>query len=468
MERQSDQSRLLEDLHRPVITWDSRGVIQVANAAAHRAHGALPGVLVGHRILDLVAVSQDHPATSPHPAEPLLGTLTGRAWRGQIRLRRCDGRTWPADVDAIPVHDDHGQVVGAVAIVDDLTDEKDAARNLERAYAQQRLASARSELLRQVMSGLSTADTLPQVAAALEPHLVAVEALLRGRARLRVPPDLLAISDGAAFLRREVDLTVGERVLLDDLAAQVALAAGRAHHQTRTREIADQLQSSLSASPLPEVDGVDLAAAYAPGGDELEHVGGDWYDVIPTDDGGVVLLVGDVMGRGVPAATTMIRVRAGIRGLVTVDPDPGVVLSRADALVTRDAEHQFVTALAASLDPTRRTLRLCSAGHIPLLVVHGDGSVERVGEGSGLPLGLVDQHARSVIEVAVEPGATIVLVTDGVVEGRDHDLDEGIDRLARRLREGQSEDLRDVVDDVARFADPALLDDVTVLALRIR
>ncbi len=455
-----DELRLLDAVRLAVVATDTAGVVTFANSAAARVHGTVPGGLAGVPLSELIS--------DPMAAGVVLSTvLAGQTWRGHLQLRRCDGEVWSAAVVGTPIHHGNGapeRVVGAVLVADD----QETANGLERAYAQQRLASARSELLREIMSELTTADTLVEVAAVLERHLVTIEALLRGQARLRVPPDLIAVSDGSAFLRKQVELPTHERLLLDDLAAQVGLAAGRAHHQTRTTEIADHLQASLAASALPEIAGVDLAVAYAPGGDELEHVGGDWYDVIVTADDGVVLVVGDVMGRGVPAATTMIRVRAGLRALVTVDPDPGVLLSRADAVVSRDAESQFVTAIAAWLDPTRRVLRLCSAGHIPLLVVHSDGSVESFGDGSGVPLGLLDHLTRSVIEVAVEPGDTIVLVTDGVVEGRDHDVDEGIERLARQMSAGRRHHLRRVVDDVAALADPALLDDVTVLALRIR
>ena len=93
---------------------------------------------------------------------------------------------------------------------------------------------------------------------------------------------------------------------------------------------------------------------YAPGGDELEHVGGDWYDAVRTPTGTLALVVGDVMGRGVRAATTMIRVRAGIRGLLTVDPAPAAVLTAADEMMTRDAPDQFVTAAAVLVDPDDR------------------------------------------------------------------------------------------------------------------
>ena len=94
----------------------------------------------------------------------------------------------------------------------------------------------------------------------------------------------------------------------------------------RLSEIADHLQTSLAASPIPDVEGRQHRRQYAPGGDELEHVGGDWYDAVRTPDGRLACVVGDVMGRGVRAATTMIRVRAGIRGLLTVDSSPDVVL----------------------------------------------------------------------------------------------------------------------------------------------
>ena len=108
---------------------------------------------------------------------------------------------------------------------------------------------------------------------------------------------------------------------------------------------------------------------YAPGGDELEHVGGDWYDAVRTPTGTLALVVGDVMGRGVRAATTMIRVRAGIRGLLTVDPAPQAVLTAADEMMTRDAPDQFVTAAAVLVDPETGTLTLCNAGHVPVVVV---------------------------------------------------------------------------------------------------
>jgi serine phosphatase RsbU (regulator of sigma subunit) len=215
-------------------------------------------------------------------------------------------------------------------------------------------------------------------------------------------------------------------------------------------------------------DRFELAVHYAPGGDELEHVGGDWYDVVGTPDGLLALVVGDVMGRGVRAATTMIRVRAGIRGLLTVDPAPQAVLTAADDMVARDAPDQFVTATATLVSPTTGNLTLCNAGHVPIVIVHEDGGSEVLGSGAGLPLGVLAHLDRQAVDAHLEPGALLVLVTDGVVESRVHDLDEGIRRLRERATELRTAPLPDLVRAIAHLADTSLRDDVTVVAARMR
>lgn len=234
----------------------------------------------------------------------------------------------------------------------------------------------------------------------------------------------------------------------------------------RVADISEHLQTSLAASPIPDVPGLSVAVHYAPGGDAMEHVGGDWYDAVPTSDGSLAFVVGDVMGRGVQAATTMIRVRAGIRGLLTVDPAPEVVLAHADRMLARDAPEQFVTAVAVLVDPATRRLSTCSAGHVPVVLLRPDGRVTEVGEG-GLPLGLPEGHRRTAADLVLEPGSTVVLVTDGVVEGREHDVDEGMDRL-RAVASGLADHLLgELVDGLATLADPTLSDDVTVVAIRL-
>lgn len=409
-----------------------------------------------------------HPEDSPDMmaiVDEALATLSPYVLR--CRVVHPDGSVHAIEAFGEVTSED-GSATGTIGVVRDVTHEKETARDLERAYAHQRLASARSELLRQLMSELTRATTSAEIGAALEPHLVAIEALMGGRARLRVPDDLATLAEGGtAFVRGSRELPPSDLVLLDDLAAQVSLAAARAHLQRRTTEISDQLQASLAASPLPDVAGVELAATYDPGGDELEHVGGDWYDAVATDDGRIALVVGDVMGRGVHAATTMIRVRAGILGLVTVDPEPGVVLSRADRLVGRDVGDQFVTAVSLLIDPATRRLRMCNAGHVPAVIARADGFVEVVGAGTGVPLGLLDDVDREVIDLTLAAGDTVVLVTDGVVETRDRDVDAGIAALVERVAAGTGKPVEELAADVVALADRSLLDDVTVLVARL-
>ena len=235
---------------------------------------------------------------------------------------------------------------------------------------------------------------------------------------------------------------------------------------TRVSEIADHLQTSLAASPIPEVDGASIAVHYAPGGDELEHVGGDWYDAVRTPNDTVAVVVGDVMGRGVAAATTMIRVRAGIRGLLTVDPSPEVLLTHADVMLDRDAPEQFVTAVAMLVDPRARTLTVSNAGHVPVVVVAPDGSARQVGS-TGLPLGLPERRMRTADKVALESGSVVLMVTDGVVEGRGFDVDEGIARLTTQAQQFAQAPLDVLVGQIATLADRSLRDDVTVVAVRV-
>ena len=376
--------------------------------------------------------------------------------------------TWPdGTVRWIEAHgkvttDEQGNPTGTIGCVRDITD---------RVTVQQREAdaAARSRLLHEVTAAFFQAWTLDQVEAVLASSIGRLGEILGDRVELRVPEDLSTVTGGAAFVagvRRP--LAHEDSQLLDTLAAQCAIAAQRAELQARTADIAEQLQSSLAASPLPVLDRFDLAVHYAPGGDELEHVGGDWYDAVRTPSGTLALVVGDVMGRGVRAATTMIRVRAGIRGLLTVDPAPRAVITAADEMMTRDAPDQFVTAVAVLVDPETGTLTLCNAGHVPVVVVRPDGTTETLGDGSGVPLGVPSGLHRTVATARLEPGTLLVLVTDGVVESRARDLDQGITRLRERAVALRDRPLRELVDALADLADQTLRDDVTVMAARLK
>ena len=358
--------------------------------------------------------------------------------------------------------DEHGNPTGTIGCVRDITD---------RVVVEQRVAdaAARALLLQEVTADFFRAWTLADVEAVVAGSLRRVSRMFGGGIELRVPEDLPQVADGRAFVARaERPLSHEETQLLDTLASQCVIAAERAVLQARTADIAEQLQSSLAASPLPALEAFELAVHYAPGGDELEHVGGDWYDAVSTPTGALALVVGDVMGRGVRAATTMIRVRAGIRGLLTVDPAPQAVLTAADEMMNRDAPDQFVTAAAVLLTPSTGTLVLSNAGHVPVVVVHPDGRTEALELGSGLPLGVLGGSERTAATSRLEPGALLILVTDGVIESRSHDVDCGIERLRRRAAELREKPVQELVSALAELADSSLRDDVTVVAARLR
>lgn len=365
--------------------------------------------------------------------------------------------------------DDAGNPTGTIGCVRDVTDEVETRQALMVSLEAERQSALRTSLLLEVTADLAGAQTTADVRRAVELHLVEFGRAFGGRVVPSIPDDLTAVRGGRDLVVDDYDdLELVDQTLLDGLASQCRGAAQRAALLARTSEIAEDLQHSLAASPLPLTEDVEIAVHYAPGGDELEHVGGDWYDAVSTPDGKLAVVVGDVMGRGVRAATTMIRVRAGLRGLITADPDPEHLLSFADGLLERDAPDQFVTAAAALLDPVAGTLRLCLAGHIPLVLVQPDGSTSVHGEESGIPLGVETEVVRQTETVATPPGTILVLVTDGVIESRREDLGIGIDRLRARAAELRGGRLDELVAGVAELADSSMRDDVTVLALRVR
>lgn len=440
--------------------WDMTTGVTVWDEKLEEIYGMPPGGFDGTFEAWLETV---HPDDRERVLQVVQDAIEARSsYVLRNRVNRDDGRLQWIEAHGRVTVDADDNPTGTIGCVRDITD---------RVLVQEREAdaAARARLLQQVTADFARAWTPEQVAAVLGASLVQVSDIVGGDVTLVVPEDLTSVSGGDAFVSSsDRVLSLEDVQLLDTLAAQCAIAAERAALLQRTQSIAEQLQSSLAASPLPDLERFELAVHYAPGGDDLEHVGGDWYDAVRTDEGRLALIVGDVMGRGVLAATTMIRVRAGIRGLLTVDPSPRAVLTSADEMMTRDAPDQFVTAAAALVDPATGDLTLCNAGHVPAVIVHPDGSTETLGGGSGVPLGIVRPLERTVVHGMVEPGALLVLVTDGVVESRSHDLDEGIARLVRRAAELRHLPLDELVVALAELSDQSLRDDVTVVAARRR
>ncbi|MFD7877951.1 SpoIIE family protein phosphatase [Streptomyces sp. NPDC059766] len=257
----------------------------------------------------------------------------------------------------------------------------------------------------------------------------------------------------------------GVLVFATDVTDHAEAAERLRASERRQRETAVTLQRSLLPQELEEPDDLRIAATYQPGGTEAA-VGGDWYDVITLGGGRTALVIGDVMGRGVRAAAVMGQLRTAVRAYARLDLPPHEVLQLLDGLATEIDANQIATCVYAVHDPNEGRLVYASAGHLPILVRDENGTVLRADEPTGPPLGTGGWvHASG--SVPLGPGSTAVLYTDGLVERRDEDLDEGIASLERALA-GATGTPQVVCDRLVRSAGVTADhdDDVAVLVLQ--
>jgi serine phosphatase RsbU (regulator of sigma subunit) len=226
------------------------------------------------------------------------------------------------------------------------------------------------------------------------------------------------------------------------LAARLDLAA------TEQRSISQTLQHALLPDTLPALDGLKVNALYIPAASGVD-VGGDWYDVVDAGDRRALLVIGDVSGHGLRAATTMALVRHAALAYAAQDARPGAVLARLSEFVTRRAGHDyFATVLCALIDLDARRNTLASAGHMAPLLLTADGG-EFINVATDLPIGVKGTPAYREESVTVPPGATLVAFTDGLVERRGEVIDVGLARL-RDLATDRPGALDDLVSRLAR------------------
>ncbi|MFF5861011.1 SpoIIE family protein phosphatase [Streptomyces sp. NPDC012751] len=261
------------------------------------------------------------------------------------------------------------------------------------------------------------------------------------------------------------DRDAGVLVFATDVTDHAEAAERLRASERRQRETAVTLQRSLLPQELEQPDDLRIAATYQPGGTEAA-VGGDWYDVITLGGGRTALVIGDVMGRGVRAAAVMGQLRTAVRAYARLDLPPHEVLQLLDGLATEIDANQIATCVYAVHDPNEGRLVYASAGHLPILVRDENGTVTRTDEPTGPPLGTGGWMYSSGC-VALGPGATAVLYTDGLVERRDADLDEGIAALEGALA-GATGSPQVVCDRLVRSAGVTADhdDDVAVLVLQ--
>jgi serine phosphatase RsbU (regulator of sigma subunit)/PAS domain-containing protein len=259
--------------------------------------------------------------------------------------------------------------------------------------------------------------------------------------------------------------------VVEELGEQLALAIRVDRMFRRHTEIADALQSSLLPRDLPQIPGVEIAAAYVAATEGLE-VGGDFYDVYRTP-GGWGVAIGDVCGKGEEAAAVTAAARHAIRVLAHWAADPAEVLAKAnEVMLAEEFGDLFVTAKNAHLRWQDGHLHvvLGSAGHPGPVLVRPDGRTTIMNPG-GLPLGLFPTAQPGREEIDLEPGDVLFFFTDGVTEARSPELTYFEDRLTDELADLAGQPPRDIVAGlqtlVVEFCRNELRDDMTMLVLRV-
>jgi PAS domain S-box-containing protein len=237
----------------------------------------------------------------------------------------------------------------------------------------------------------------------------------------------------------------------------------------REHEIAARLQRSLLAGELPSDSRFELGVTYVPS-EEGAQVGGDWYDVFWLGPDTLAVSVGDVVGRGLEAATTMGQLRSAVRALASTGLGPGALVGALDGYASRHGVGQMATVAYAEVDLRGAAMRVACAGHMPPVVLSTDGPSRYVLDGRSAPLdAYAEPITRPETEVPLPGEALLVLFTDGLVERVGQPLSDGLDGLVAQLAMRAGTPAQQLADDLtqAMLVDRRTTDDVCVVVLRL-
>ncbi|MFI7574968.1 SpoIIE family protein phosphatase [Micromonospora sp. NPDC049497] len=264
--------------------------------------------------------------------------------------------------------------------------------------------------------------------------------------------------------RSECDGADTDEAALTQLARLVGVRLENAQLYEAEHRIATTLQHSLLPRSLPQLPGAVVASRYLPGSADVE-VGGDWYDVVALADDELVLVIGDVVGKGVRAAAAMGQLRNALRAYILEGFDPGASLTRLNRLVGSTEGRSFATVVCLCFSPRTGRLRYASAGHPSPLLIRGDDVAFLHDRALGPPVGAIPDATYRTVEGELTPGSRLLLFTDGLIEDRQQGIDEALAQL-RSDAAGYGDHVADLVDAVVeRVAGRPLRDDVAVLAL---
>jgi serine phosphatase RsbU (regulator of sigma subunit)/DNA-binding response OmpR family regulator len=324
------------------------------------------------------------------------------------------------------------------------------------------LASARPGLVAQpgvvtsvVIDAFSAPDDLRALLAAMEGRTVAAM-ITRHR-----------LGTGVAGLLVEGRLDAeSDRLLAAQIVRSVAVAVDNLRLYQIERAVALTLQRALLPDHSPRVPGLAIATRYAAGGDHNE-IGGDFYEAFAIDDGHVGLAIGDVQGHSLEAATVMGDLRTALRAYTIEGLDPAGAIDRTNRLFRRFSPDLIATLSFAVLEPATRHLTVANAGHLPLLVATPRGAWWLTG---GTTLLGVEGPPPSATVVELPPAASVVFVTDGLIERRDRPLDVGLQTMVDAVRGPWTDDVDATCQALLDRCGPApgtQIDDIAVMVVRI-
>ncbi|KOV64670.1 SpoIIE family protein phosphatase [Streptomyces sp. MMG1121] len=265
-----------------------------------------------------------------------------------------------------------------------------------------------------------------------------------------------------------------ERAVLVALGSSIAQSLQRAMLYERDKDLAQGLQQAMLPRTIPSVRGADIAVRYraaTAGGAAGRDIGGDWYDLIPLPGGRVGAVIGDVQGHDTHAAAVMGQLRIVLRAYAAEGHTPATVMVRASVFLHELDTDRFATCLYAEADLATGVVQAVRAGHIDPLIRYADGTCCRIPVEGGLPLGLSAEFGRleyPVSTLELDPGDTLLLCTDGLVEQPGADLDDGMRGLEGFIAAGP-DDVRALADRLIQLAEErGGDDDVALLLLRRR
>ncbi|MEU6928857.1 SpoIIE family protein phosphatase [Streptomyces sp. NPDC046385] len=273
---------------------------------------------------------------------------------------------------------------------------------------------------------------------------------------------------GLLYSGDRTGFSADERNLLVALGSSIAQSLQRAMLYEQEHDLAEGLQQAMLPRRIIDVPGTQIAVRYRSA--RLgRDIGGDWYDIIPLPGGRVGAVIGDVQGHDTHAAAVMGQLRIVLRAYAAEGHTPATVMARASVFLHELDTERFATCTYAEADPATGLVQIVRAGHVDPLVQDPDGTAHRLPVDGGLPLGLSAEFARldyPVTTVELDPGHTLLLYTDGLVEKPGSDLDEGLQWLSSLVKRGPR-DLQELADHLCDVVDErGGEDDVAVLLLR--